>query len=65
VGLGETVQAEDIFTGIRAETNMLESLGFLSVLGQVSEKALDPPFSSPGAEIVQQAIPYRWDFIGG
>jgi hypothetical protein len=65
VGLGETVQAEEVFTSIRAETNLLESLDFPSVLGQVSEKASDPPFSSPGAEMVQQAMPYRWDLIGG
>jgi hypothetical protein len=65
VGLRETGQAEDVFTGVRAETNLLESLDFLSVLGQVSEKALDSPFSSPGAEMVQQAMPYFWGFIGG
>jgi hypothetical protein len=65
VGLRETVQAEDVFTGVRAETNLLENLDFLAVLGQASEKALDPPFSSPGAEMVQQAMPDRWGFIGG
>jgi hypothetical protein len=64
VGLGETVQAEDVFTSILAETNLLESLDFLSVLGQASEKALDPPFSSPGTEMAQQAMPYRWGFSG-
>jgi len=65
VGLGEAFQAEDVFTSIRAETNLLESLDFLSVLGQASEKALDPSFSSPGAEMGQQAMPCRWGFIGG
>jgi len=59
VGLGEAFQAEDVFTSIGAETNLLESLDFLSVFGQASEKALDLPFSSPGAEMVQQAMPYR------
>jgi hypothetical protein len=53
VGFGETVQAEDVFTSIGAETNVLESLDFLSVFGQASEKALDPSFSSPGAEMGQ------------
>jgi hypothetical protein len=65
VGLGEAFQAEDVFASVRAETNLLESPDFLSVLGQASEKALDPPFSSLGAEMVQQAMPYRWGFIGG
>jgi hypothetical protein len=65
VGFGETVQAEDVFTSVRAEANLLESLNFLSVFGQASEKALDPSFSSPDAEMGQQAMPYRWGFIGG
>jgi hypothetical protein len=65
VGFGETIQAEDVFTSIRAETNLLESLDFLSVFGQANEKALDPSISSPGAEMAQQAMPYLWSFIGG
>jgi len=65
VGLGEAFQAEDVLTSVRAETNLLENLDFLSVLSQTSEKALDPSFSRPGTEVGQQAVPYRWGFIGG
>jgi len=64
MGFGEAVQAEDVFTCVRAETNLLEGLDFLSVLGQASEKTLDPSFSSPGAKVSQQTMPYRWGFIG-
>jgi hypothetical protein len=62
---GKTVQAKDVFTGIGAETNLLESLDFFPVLGQTREKALDPHLSSPGAQMAQQTMPYRWGFIGG